>query len=193
MLLNPRIRGNPSSTPTGQCARVGPYYDSPGGKGGKGWTLLGLIVAVALSYVTYTYLFPTTVTEVGIAGASILFLGGFLARRAKSGALVGFLLVFVPLALAGVVLMDLIPLPAWMGTWSEGVARAVESFSQDVGFVLSASLEIILLVAAALFGAAGAILAGVGGWVGGVVLPRGPPSYVAPDPYFDAEFPGPPR
>ncbi len=150
-------------------------------------------MALGLSYATYAYLVPSTVTEVAVAWASILFLGGFLARRGKSGALVGFLTVFLPLMLAGVVLLGIVPLPSQVESASEGLAGLVTSFSEGLGLVLSASTGIILLTAAALFGAAGALIGGVGGWVGGVVLPRGSPGYVAPDPYFDAELPPPPH
>ncbi len=117
----------------------------PRTKPSKAWAVLGLLTIMGLSFL---------LIYVGIlmfvAGIVAVFIGGFLARRAGAGALVGFFGIFLPLFLLG--LLFLLMIPTSIGGLGLGTI-----FVGLVGIVLMITGVILGLIGAAIGAIAGAI------------------------------------
>ncbi len=114
-------------------------------KPSKAWAVLGLLTVMGLGFLLIFIGIPPF-----IAGIAAVFIGGFLARRAGAGALVGFLGVFLPLFLLGLLFLLMIP------TSVEGLA--------GLGTILVGLVGIVLMIVGTIFGLIGAgigIIAGL--------------------------------
>ncbi len=123
-----------------------PVYTRWKQKPSKAWAVLGLLTIMGLGFLLIFVGIPPF-----IAGIAAVFIGGFLARRAGAGALVGFLGVFLPLFLLGLLFLLMIP------TSIEGLAGLGAVFVGLVGLVLMIVGTILGLIAAGIGALAGAI------------------------------------
>lgn len=103
-----------------------------------------------------------TAQDILLIALGAIFLGGFITRKGTRGALLGFLVFFVPLMAFGVMLL--------MGAvGAAGEAQGLEA----LGPVIGAAAGIILIGTAIVAGIIGLIVAGIAGWISGKIFPIG--------------------
>lgn len=147
------------------------YYTPAPQPKGTVWGLIGFLVAIVILYFVFIYApFTSTTTEAALVGLGVIFAGGFISRKGKRGALIGFLILFLPLLTAGILLV-LAGLGATSDSSSQGLPGVFEGLAQGLAIVVVATLGVILIVASFIIGGIGAIVGGIGGWIGGKVLP----------------------
>ncbi len=151
------------------------YYPRPRSPG-RGYGVLGFLAALGILYAAF-YLSPMAypLEQAVLIGVGAVFLGGFISRNGKRGATVGFLLLFLPLLLVGILMFG----AAFLGPIAE-VAPALpgvfEGLALDLGRGLVASVGLALIVASFILGLVGALIGGVAGLISGKVLPLTPPT-----------------
>ncbi len=137
-------------TEVGELNRRLSEYESPAyarwkQKPSKAWAVLGLLTVMGLGFLLIFIGIPPF-----IAGIAAVFIGGFLARRAGAGALIGFLGVFLPLFTVGLMLFLAI------GS-GEGLAGLAGILLGAVGLVMMIAGTILGLIGAGIAAVAGAI------------------------------------
>ncbi len=150
-----------------------PYsgYDPRPRTPGRGYGVLGFLAALGILYVVF-YFSPTAypLEQAALIGVGAIFVGGFISRGGKRGAKVGFLLLFLPLLLVGILLFG----AAFLGPVAE-VAPALpgvfEGLALGLGQGLVASVGLALIVAGFIVGLVGALIGGVGGLISGKIFP----------------------
>ncbi|MHA1834866.1 MAG: hypothetical protein ACTSV7_12875 [Candidatus Baldrarchaeia archaeon] len=128
-------------------------------------TLIGLLLFVALGFV------GQMVPALGAWSFVIsTFVAGLVAKRAKSGAIAGFLTAFIPLLAVGVLLIlssmgiTLAPVTE-SGIIVYVVTGVVQSLAAALAIVVTLILGIVLIVAGAAVGIIGAIIGAIGGFI----------------------------
>ncbi len=132
-------------------------------KGGGLFWLLGFVASAAIIY--YFFIFaarPYTMTEVLLIALGAVLLGGAISRKGTRGALLGFLVFFVPLMSLGVILL--------IGV--AGIAGQAEGLEVIVPLIGTAA-GILLIGFGVAAGFVGLIVGGIGGWISGKILPIG--------------------
>ncbi len=121
------------------------------------------MVSGAIIYYFFVYA-PRVYTsqEIFIIALGAVFLGGFISRRGLRGALLGFLVFFVPLIAAGMLLL----------TGSLGVAQGAQGL-EALGPVIGAAAGIFLIAVAFVAGIIGLVVAGLAGWISNKIFPIG--------------------
>ncbi len=150
---------NPSTASPAYDAYIQPTYRER--RGGAGFWFLGLAAASAILYYFFVYA-PRqyTTQEFMLIGLGALFAGGFIARKGTRGALLGFLLPFVPLLVLGILVL--------MGSLSgAGDAQGLEVLGPVIGVVAGA----VLLGMAFVAGIIGLLVGGLAGWISGKLFP----------------------
>lgn len=141
--LNREIAEIKSEPPVVGVCSCGMHKRSrPRPKPSKAWAVLGLLTVMGLGFLLIFIGIPPF-----IAGIAAVFIGGFLARRAGAGALVGFFGVFLPLFLIGLML-------GW------GLITGVGGLAA----VFVGAIGMLFMIAGAIFGLIGAgigIIAGL--------------------------------
>ena len=128
-------------------------------------TLIGLLLFVALGFV------GQMVPALGAWSFVIsTFVAGLVAKRAKSGAIAGFLTAFIPLLAAGILLIL-----SSMGITVEPVTESgifvyvltgiASSLAATFAIVVTLILGIVLIVAGVAVGIIGAIIGAIGGFI----------------------------
>lgn len=139
----------------------------------RAWGLLGFLVALGSLYALFAlgpqrFGFPADLTQATLAVVGLVFLGGFLSRKGKRGAVVGFLVPFLPLFLLGILL--LVTSLGLFGALSIGtVPEPVGALEETLGGVFPAVAGLAFILGAFLTGAVGLAVGGLGGWVAGKV------------------------
>ncbi len=154
---NNPYRGNPAAVPYQPVVQT----SYPQRRGGGLFWLLGLIVASVILYYFFLYA-PReyTLSEGALVALGAAFAGGFISRKGLRGALLGFLVLFLPLIVLGVMIL--------MG--SIGAAGEVEGVGVVIP-VITAIAGIILIGFAFALGFAGLFVGGIGGWIAGKIFP----------------------
>lgn len=143
---------------------------------GTRWLLAGLGGGAGVLYLGVVAGYLANPDYVALVGLVAVLVGGALARGGKRGAVVGFLVLFVPLLLLGI--LFLLAALGWLGgvvawgpaeTFAESVALA---WGAVVG-LLFGLLGLVLIVVAFIAGVVGLVIGGVVGWISGKVLPVG--------------------
>jgi hypothetical protein len=142
------------------------------------WGLLGLLVAVAIVYGTLVanpgqYTFQQAV-GIGLAAIAI---GGFISRRGKRGALLGFFLPFLPLLILGLIFLSAGLTAGGDGGSGDGIGALAEAFGQAIGTVVIIALGVALIIASFIAGFVGAIVGGLAGWISGKLFPPRTPGH----------------
>ncbi len=155
------------------------YYAQPKTPG-RGYGVLGFLAALGILYVAF-YLAPTAYPfeQAALIGVGAIFVGGFISRGGKRGATVGFLLLFLPLLMVGILLFG----AAFLGPVAEVVPPLPSEFERlalGIGQGMVATIGLALIVAGFVAGIIGALIAGVGGLISGKVFPLKPRSEEAP-------------
>ncbi len=136
-------------------------YSTP--KGGGLFWLLGFVVSGAILY--YFFVFAPraySATDVLLIAVGAAFLGGAITRKGGRGAVVGFLVFFAPIMALAVILL--------VGV--AGVAGQAEGLETLVPLIGTAAALVLIAVAFAA-GIVGLVVAGIGGWVAGKIVPLG--------------------
>ncbi len=141
---------------------------------GRGYGVLGFLAALGILYAAF-YLSPTAypLELAWLIGVGAIFVGGFISRGGKRGASVGFLLLFLPLLLVGILLFG----AAFVGPVAEVVPAlpgVFERLALGLGQGLVASVGLALIVAGFIVGLVGALIGGVGGLISGRIFPLTP-------------------
>ncbi len=170
------------------------YYAQPKTPG-RGYGVLGFLAALGILYTAF-YLFPTAypLEQAVLIGVGAIFVGGFISRGGKRGAKVGFLLLFLPLLMVGILLFG----AAFLGPVAEVVPPLPSEFERlalGIGQGMVATIGLALIISGFVAGIVGALIAGVGGLISGKVFPLTPRSeeaaYEQPWEYPPGEGGGP--
>ncbi|MFQ5919660.1 MAG: hypothetical protein ACE5I4_06405 [Thermoplasmata archaeon] len=149
------------------------YYPRPKTPG-RGFGVLGFFAALGILYAAF-YLSPATypLEQTVLIGVGAIFVGGFISRGGKRGATVGFLLLFLPLLLMGVLFFG----AAFLGPIAEivpALPSQFESLALGIGRGMVGALGLALIVAGFVAGIVGALIAGIGGLISGKLFPVTP-------------------
>ncbi|MFQ5987131.1 MAG: hypothetical protein ACE5KQ_07215, partial [Thermoplasmata archaeon] len=132
---------------------------------GRVYGVLGFFAALGILYLAF-YLMPGAypLEQAALIGVGAIFAGGFISRGGKRGATVGFLLLFLPLFIFGILLFA----AAFLGPVAE-VAPALpgvfEGLVLGLGRGLVASVGLALIVVGFIVGLVGALVGGMGGLI----------------------------
>ncbi|MFQ5838833.1 MAG: hypothetical protein ACE5HJ_08665 [Thermoplasmata archaeon] len=149
----------------------GPAMYAPRKKG-RGWGFLGFLVAVAILFFTFSYGPQAYTTEqAGMIALGAIFIGGFITRRGKGGAILGFVLLFVPLLIIGILLFAAGISSGSGGDYSEGIPGIAQAFGEALGRTLIVAIGLVLIIASFILGAVGAVIGGIAGWISGKIFP----------------------
>ncbi len=141
---------------------------------GRGYGVLGFLAALGILYAAF-YAFPTAypLEQTLLIGVGAVFVGGFISRGGKRGAKVGFLLLFLPLLMVGILLFG----AAFLGPVAEVVPplpSQFESLALGIGRGMVPTDGLALIGAGFVAGIIGALIAGVGGLISGRLFPLTP-------------------
>lgn len=150
-----------------------PGYYPPPKPPGRIYGVLGFLAALGILYAAF-YLSPGAypLDQAALIGLGAIFAGGFISRAGKRGATIGFLLLFLPLLLAGILLFVaalLGPIP----DVAPGLPGVVEGFATGIGRGVVASLGLALIIVAFIAGFIGALVGGIAGLISGKLFPLG--------------------
>ncbi|MFQ5908502.1 MAG: hypothetical protein ACE5JE_06740 [Thermoplasmata archaeon] len=148
------------------------YYPQPKAPG-RGFGVLGFFAALGILYLAF-YMSPVAfpLDQAVLIGVGAVFAGGFISRGGKRGATVGFLLLFLPLFVMGILFFA----AAFLGPVGDMVPSlpgVLEGLALGIGRGVVASLGLALIVAGFVVGLLGALIGGVGGLISGKLFPLG--------------------
>jgi hypothetical protein len=175
---------------------VQPRYYAPPPKGPSAvWGLLGFLVALGILYLAFVAA-PQQYTagQAAAIGLAAIAVGGFITRKGKRGAVLGFLLLFLPLMLLGIALVGAGLSSTDDGSAGDGIGGIAEAFGEALGRTIVIGLGLALIIISFIAGGLGAIIGGISGWTSGKLFPAGRGEYpVEQHPSFDGTGPPPPR
>lgn len=151
-----------------------PGYFSPPKAPGRGYGVLGFFAALGILYAAF-YLYPNafSLDQAVLIGVGAIFVGGFISRGGKRGATVGFMILFLPLLITGVLLFG----AAFLGPIADVVPSLpsqLENLATGIGRGIVGSIGLLLIIAGFVAGLIGALIAGIGGLISGKLFPLMP-------------------
>ncbi|MDX1534378.1 MAG: hypothetical protein R3291_02020 [Thermoplasmata archaeon] len=166
-----------------------PGYYAPPKTPGRGYGVLGFFAALGILYLAF-YLSPTSypLEQALLIGVGAIFVGGFISRGGKRGATVGFLLLFLPLLLMGILFFG----AAFLGPVADivpALPSEFENLAVGLGRGMVGALGLALIVAGFVAGIVGALIAGIGGLISGKLFPLTPRTDETPYPEQPWEYP----
>ncbi|MFQ6013764.1 MAG: hypothetical protein ACE5LS_09055 [Thermoplasmata archaeon] len=150
-----------------------PGYYAPPKPPGRGYGVLGFLAALGILYAAF-YLSPGTypLNQAALIAFGAIFVGGFISRGGKRGALVGFFLLFLPLLLFGILLFA----AALLGPIADvapGLPGVFEGLAIGIGRGVVAAVGLALIIAGFVAGLVGALVGGIAGLISGKLFPLG--------------------